>query len=137
MGALDVRPSLDAPQKVASRVAIRKLEYLMDAADRIETGAPIPAQLDDAAPPSIGCRIPNASEKRESFDRKQLDPADPLQVLDREADRIDLNDIGAFDVAKTIGERRGDDGGPFLSHLQEPGRDEFPAKMHEHRELES
>ena len=46
VGALDIRPSLDAPPGIA-RTSIHRLEYLMEAADRIEQGLPIPAQLED------------------------------------------------------------------------------------------
>jgi serine/threonine-protein kinase HipA len=45
-GALDIRPSLDA-SAVLIRSSIHRLEYLMEAADRIEQGLPIPVQLED------------------------------------------------------------------------------------------
>jgi serine/threonine-protein kinase HipA len=46
VGALDIRRSLDA-SPVLVRNSIHRLEYLMEAADRIEQGLPIPAQLED------------------------------------------------------------------------------------------
>jgi serine/threonine-protein kinase HipA len=46
VGALDIRCSLDA-SAVLVRNSIHRLEYLMEAADRIEQGLPIPAQLED------------------------------------------------------------------------------------------
>lgn len=46
VGALDIRRSLDSPG-VLVRNSIHRLEYLMEAADRIEQGLPIPAQLED------------------------------------------------------------------------------------------
>lgn len=46
VGALDIRRSLDA-SAVSIRNNIRRLEYLMHAADRIEQGLPIPTQLED------------------------------------------------------------------------------------------
>jgi serine/threonine-protein kinase HipA len=46
VGALDIRRSLDA-SPVSVRNSINRLEYLMEAADRIEQGLPIPAQLED------------------------------------------------------------------------------------------
>lgn len=45
-GALDIRRSLDA-SAVLIHNSIHRLEYLMEAADRIEQGLPIPAQLED------------------------------------------------------------------------------------------
>jgi serine/threonine-protein kinase HipA len=45
-GALDVRTSIDAPPKNPSVNTIHSLEYLMDAADRIEHGLPVPSTLD-------------------------------------------------------------------------------------------
>lgn len=46
VGALDVRESLDAPAHLA-RGSIHALDYLIDAAERIEAGLPIPAALAD------------------------------------------------------------------------------------------
>jgi serine/threonine-protein kinase HipA len=46
VGALDIRRSLDS-DPVLVRNSIHRLEYLMEAADRIEQGLPIPAQLED------------------------------------------------------------------------------------------
>ena len=46
VGALDIRRSLDSAP-VLVRNSIHRLEYLMEAADRIEQGLPIPAQLED------------------------------------------------------------------------------------------
>ena len=45
-GALDIRRSLDDSAVVVHN-SIHRLEYLMEAADRIEQGLPIPAQLED------------------------------------------------------------------------------------------
>ncbi|MDO8958853.1 MAG: HipA domain-containing protein [Rhodocyclaceae bacterium] len=46
VGALDIRPSLEAQPHIVKN-SIHRLEYLMEAADRIEQGLPIPAQLED------------------------------------------------------------------------------------------
>lgn len=46
VGALDVSPSLEAPPHVVKN-SMHRLEYLMEAAERIEQGLPIPAQLED------------------------------------------------------------------------------------------
>lgn len=46
VGALDVRRSLD-DSAVLVRNSIHRLEYLMEAVDRIEQGLPIPVQLED------------------------------------------------------------------------------------------
>lgn len=68
MGAMDIRTDLDAPAKANPRVAIRKLEYLMDAADRIEEGSPIPARLEDIfdAGSSMGGMRPKATVEDET-----------------------------------------------------------------------
>ena len=47
IGALDIRNTIDSEGKVHSRNSVHRLEYLMEAADRIEQGLPIPAQLED------------------------------------------------------------------------------------------
>lgn len=44
VGALDIRPSLESPE-VANPVPVSQLEYLLDAAQRIERGEPIPTAL--------------------------------------------------------------------------------------------
>ncbi|MBT9613606.1 MAG: HipA domain-containing protein [Burkholderiales bacterium] len=46
VGALDIRPSLDSPP-IEIRSSVHRLEYLMEAADRIEQGQAIPSQLED------------------------------------------------------------------------------------------
>lgn len=46
VGALDVRESLDAPARLA-RGSIHSLDYLIEAAERIEAGLPIPEALAD------------------------------------------------------------------------------------------
>lgn len=46
VGALDVRPSLDAGENPGELSDIRSLEYLVEAAGRIEEGLPIPARLE-------------------------------------------------------------------------------------------
>ena len=68
MGAMDIRTTLDAPAKANPRASIRKLEYLMDAADRIEEGSPIPAQLEEIfdAGSSMGGMRPKATVEDEA-----------------------------------------------------------------------
>jgi serine/threonine-protein kinase HipA len=66
VGALDVRESLDSPgQPGAGKV--RMLEYMLEAAERIEQGLPIPAGLADVfgAGPSAGGARPKASVRDE------------------------------------------------------------------------
>ncbi len=46
VGALDIRPALDSPP-ITIRNSVHRLEYLMEAADRIEQGQAIPSQLED------------------------------------------------------------------------------------------
>lgn len=62
-GALDVRTGLDAPAKVDIRIAVHRLEYLMQAADKIEQGLPVSAQLEDIfdAGSSMGGMRPKAT----------------------------------------------------------------------------
>ena len=45
IGALDVRPNINAPTRY-SRQSVTDLQYLMEAAERIEEGAAIPAKLE-------------------------------------------------------------------------------------------
>jgi len=62
VGALDVRESLDSPAQ-AGAAPIRSLPYILEAAERIEQGRPIPAALADVfgAGPSAGGARPKAS----------------------------------------------------------------------------
>ena len=46
-GALDVRPEIDSLVSPRQKTSIHRLEYLMEAADRIEQGLPVPAGLED------------------------------------------------------------------------------------------
>ena len=67
VGALDVRASLDSTTQPGA-VEVRSLGYLMEAADRIEQGLPVPARLADifAAGPSAGGARPKASVRDEA-----------------------------------------------------------------------
>jgi len=67
VGALDVRDSLDGPAQ-AGAAPIRSLPYMLEAAERIEQGLPIPAALADVfgAGPSAGGARPKASVRDES-----------------------------------------------------------------------
>lgn len=67
VGALDVRESLDSPVQ-AGAAPIRSLPYLLEAAERIEQGLPIPAALADVfgAGPSAGGARPKASVRDET-----------------------------------------------------------------------
>jgi len=47
IGALDIRKSIDAEAKIQKRNSVHRIEYLMEAADRIEQGLPIPTHLED------------------------------------------------------------------------------------------
>ncbi len=62
VGALDVRESLDSPAQ-AGAAPIRSLPYMLEAAERIEQGLPIPAALADVfgAGPCAGGARPKAS----------------------------------------------------------------------------
>lgn len=67
VGALDVRESLASPVQ-AGAAPIRSLPYMLDAAERIELGLPIPAALADVfgAGPSAGGARPKASVRDEA-----------------------------------------------------------------------
>jgi serine/threonine-protein kinase HipA len=67
VGALDVRVSLDSPVH-AGAAPIRSLPYMLEAAERIEQGLPIPAALADVfgAGPSAGGARPKATVRDES-----------------------------------------------------------------------
>lgn len=67
VGALDVRPTVQSPPR-AEYHGLQRLEYLMEAAGRIEQGLPIPAQLEDIfdAGSSLGGMRPKASVEDES-----------------------------------------------------------------------
>lgn len=45
-GALDFRPGLDSPEAVGLLPAVTQLEYLLEAADRVQQGIPVPARLE-------------------------------------------------------------------------------------------
>ena len=67
VGALDVRESLDSPVQ-AGAAPIRSLPYMLEAAERIEQGLPLPAALADVfgAGPSAGGARPKASVRDEA-----------------------------------------------------------------------
>jgi serine/threonine-protein kinase HipA len=67
-GALDIRPSVSSPFKAQNRNTILQIEYLLEAADRIEQGYPVPAQLQDIfdAGSSMGGMRPKAVVKDEN-----------------------------------------------------------------------
>lgn len=45
-GALDFRPGMDSPEAAGLLPPITQLDYLMEAADRVQQGIPVPAQLE-------------------------------------------------------------------------------------------
>jgi serine/threonine-protein kinase HipA len=45
-GALDFRPELDSPETAGLLPPVTQLEYLVEAADRVQQGVPVPAQLE-------------------------------------------------------------------------------------------
>lgn len=45
-GALDFRPEMDSPEAAGLLPPITQLEYLVEAADRVQQGIPVPAQLE-------------------------------------------------------------------------------------------
>jgi serine/threonine-protein kinase HipA len=61
-GALDVRPGLQDPENHGLLVPAADLRYLLDAADRIQAGDPVPAELEQLfdAGPSMGGARPKA-----------------------------------------------------------------------------
>jgi len=63
IGALDIRETTSSAAKTHSRNSVRRLQYLMEAADRIEQGLSVPAQLEDIfdAGSSLGGMRPKAS----------------------------------------------------------------------------
>lgn len=63
VGALDIRAGLDAPSEAGGVGAMRRLEYLLQAADAIEEGMPVPDNLHDIfdAGPSLGGMRPKAA----------------------------------------------------------------------------
>ena len=62
-GALDIRPSIQSHAKVGHGVNIQSLEYLLQAAERIEAGLPVPTNLEDFfdAGSSMGGMRPKAT----------------------------------------------------------------------------
>ncbi len=66
VGALDVRPSLDTPD-APSASNLHSLAYVMQAAEAVENGAPVPANLEPflGAGPSAGGARPKASVRDE------------------------------------------------------------------------
>ncbi len=62
-GALDIRPSIQSPAKVGHGANIQSLEYLLQAAERIEAGLPVPTNLEDFfdAGSSMGGMRPKAT----------------------------------------------------------------------------
>jgi serine/threonine-protein kinase HipA len=67
VGALDVRESLESPM-LPGVANIRSLEYILEAAERIDQGLPVPARLADVfdAGPSAGGARPKASVRDET-----------------------------------------------------------------------
>jgi serine/threonine-protein kinase HipA len=63
VGALDIRAGLHAPAAGGGAGSMRRLEYLLEAADAIEAGAPVPANLHDIfeAGTSLGGMRPKAA----------------------------------------------------------------------------
>ncbi len=63
VGALDIRPDLNAPAQPGTLGAVRRLEDLLEAADAIEAGTPIPEHLHEIfdAGTSFGGMRPKAS----------------------------------------------------------------------------
>ena len=69
VGALDVRATLQSPCH-EERHGLHRLEYLMEASERIEQGLPIPSQLEDIfdAGSSLGGMRPKATIEDENSD---------------------------------------------------------------------
>ncbi|MGH8806570.1 MAG: type II toxin-antitoxin system HipA family toxin [Noviherbaspirillum sp.] len=63
VGALDIRPGLTTPYDSGGASSIKRLEYLLEAADAIEAGMPVPANLQDIfdAGTSLGGMRPKAA----------------------------------------------------------------------------
>jgi serine/threonine-protein kinase HipA len=47
IGALDIRKGIDSQPSTHSKNTLHRLEYLLEASDRIEQGLPVPSQLED------------------------------------------------------------------------------------------
>lgn len=69
VGALDVRPTLHSPFQEAPH-SLHRLEYLLEASERIEQGLPVPAQLDDIfdAGSSVGGMRPKVTVEDDNGD---------------------------------------------------------------------
>lgn len=111
VGALDIRRSLDAPP-VSVRNSIHRLEYLMEAADRIEQGLPIPAQLEDIflAGSQLGGMRPKAGVEDDAgvlWLAKFRSHGERIDVPAIEAATLQLADAAGLDVpavkSETIG----------------------------------
>ena len=103
MGALDIRTGLQAGEKANPRTGIRRLEYLMEAADRIEAGSPIPAQLEDIfdAGSSMGGMRPKATVEDEAGKQwlaKFRSNNDPMDVPCIEAATLRLAGAAGLDA---------------------------------------
>lgn len=66
VGALDVRPSIDAPD-APSASNLQSMQYVLQAAEAVEEGLPVPAHLEAflGAGPSAGGARPKASVRDE------------------------------------------------------------------------
>jgi serine/threonine-protein kinase HipA len=111
VGALDIRRSLDAPP-VSVRNSIHRLEYLMEAADRIEQDLPIPAQLEDIflAGSQLGGMRPKAGVEDDAgvlWLAKFRSHGERIDVPAIEAATLQLADAAGLDVpavkSETIG----------------------------------
>ncbi len=90
VGALDVRPDLLAGPS-AGVAGVQSLQYLMEAAERIELGEPVPARLTDlfGSCPGAGGARPKASVR----------DADGLMWLAKFASRSDTFDVARAEMA--------------------------------------
>lgn len=111
VGALDIRRSLDT-SPVLVRNSIHRLEYLMEAADRIEQGLPIPTQLEDIflAGSQLGGMRPKASVEDDAgvlWLVKFRSHGERIDVPAIESATLQLADAAGLDVpavkAETIG----------------------------------
>lgn len=114
VGALDVRPRLDSPPK-DGHVAVTDLQYLLEAAERIEAGLPIPAHLDVifSGGSALGGARPKASVRDEQgvlWLAKFPSRGEHLNVPEIEAATLKLAKLCGMAVPEVktlaVGERR-------------------------------
>lgn len=133
VGALDIRRSLDA-SPVLVRNSIHRLEYLMEAADRIEQGLPIPAQLEDIflAGSQLGGMRPKAGVEDDAgvlWLAKFRSHGERIDVPAIESATLQLADAAGLDVPAV---KTGTIGGKTVMLIQRFDRSLVDGVQHRH-----